>query len=375
MPARSLAFVIRSALILAVLSGWAAAQITVPRLGTRGDVPVALVDAVTAGIRAGLLEAGLEVRLGELITAGIAGSLEPEFTRLIGEIDGSAYAVSGEVAEAAPDAAAPWLVNLIAVDVASGRATDLLSRPLVADGAAVGLRLAREIAAFAQPLARLPAGDAGLFVSSEPRGARVLVDGIGIGVTPDVGPVMLAPGRYLVELRSDGFLPETRSVEVRNGETRFVHVVLTAITGGSVRVQSVPEARVSLDDEPLGRTPVTLPALPGRHVLLLERDGFAPERIEVPVRTYRVTRVNAQLAPLREPMVFWEEERGTVVRIDGRLQLGGWAETIEPGLRRIELIRPTARIEVLRAVPDRGVFELDLETGDLRQLDASPRAP
>ncbi len=372
MPARSLAFLLRLALILGVLSGWAAAQITVPRLGTRGDVPVALVDAVTAGIRAGLLEAGLEVRLGELITAGIAGSLEPEFTRLIGEIDGSAYAVSGEVAEAAPDAAAPWLVNLIAVDVASGRATDLLSRPVVADGAAVGLRLAREIAAFAQPLARLPAGDAGLFVSSEPRGAQVLVEGVGIGVTPDVGPVMLAPGRYRVELRADGFLPETRSVEVRAGETRFVHVVLTAITGGSVRVQSVPEARVSLDDEPLGTTPVTLPALPGRHVLLLERDGFAPERIEVPVRTYRVTRVNARLAAVREPMVFWEEERGTVVRIDGRLQVGGWAETIEPGLRRIELIRPNERIDVLRAVPDRGVFELDLETGELLPLPASP---
>src|SRR5680860_380084 len=162
MPARSLATALRLLLILGALSGWAAAQITVPRLGTRGDVPVALVDAVTAGVRAGLLEAGLEVRLGELITPGIAGSLEPEFTRLIGEIDGSAYAVSGEVAEAAPGAAAPWLVNLIAVDVETGRATDLLSRPVISDGAAAGLRLAREIAVFAQPLARLPAGDAGL---------------------------------------------------------------------------------------------------------------------------------------------------------------------------------------------------------------------
>lgn len=370
MPARSLAFAFRLSLIVGVLVGWAAAQVTVPRLGTRGEVPVELVDAVTAGVRAGLLEAGLEVRLGELITPGIAGSLEPEFTRLIGEIDGSAYAVSGEVAEAAPGAAAPWLVNLIAVDVETGRATDLLSRPVVSDGAAVGLRLAREIATFAQPLARLPSGDAGLFVSSEPRGARVLVEGVGIGVTPDVAPVMLEPGRYRVELRSDGFLPEIRSVEVRAGETRFVHVALTPISGGSVRIESVPEARVSMGGEALGRTPATLPALPGRHVLLLERDGFVPERIEVPVRTYRVTRVSAQLEPLREPTLFWDEERGTVVRIDGRLHVGGWAETIEPGLRRIELIRPDERVDVLRAVPDRGVYELDLETGDLRRVDA-----
>ena len=50
-----------------------------------------------------LVEAGHEVRPGELITPGIAGSLEPEFTLLIGEIDGSAYAVSGEVAAAGDD--------------------------------------------------------------------------------------------------------------------------------------------------------------------------------------------------------------------------------------------------------------------------------
>jgi hypothetical protein len=371
MPARALRPFLRFLTVTWLLLGAASAQITVPTLGTRGEVPASLVETVTAGLRAGLVEAGYDVRPGELITPGIAGSLEPEFTRLIGEIDGSAYAVSGEVAAAGRDAVEPWLVNVIAVEVASGRATDLLSRPLAGDGALVGLQLAREIAAFARPLARLPEGDAGLFVTTEPRGARIAVDGVPVGATPDVGPLMLAPGRYRVELRADGFLPETRSVELRAGETRFVHVVLTAISGGSIRVQARPEARVELDGEAVGRTPLTVPALPGRHVLVVERDGFAPERIEVPVRTYRVTRVDAELTALHEPMLFWAEERGTVVRIDGAIQTGGWAEDLEPGLRRIELIRPGGRSEVLRAIPERGVFELDLETGELREVAAA----
>ena len=353
---------------LALVLGVASAQITVPTLGTRGTVPDRIVETVTAGLRAGLVDAGFVVRPGDLITAGIAGSLEPEFTRLIGEIDGSIYAVSGEVAEAGPDAAQAFLVNVIAVEVGSGRATDLISRPVDDEGAVVGLELAREIAAFARPLARLPEGDAGLFVSTEPRGIEVLIDDTSIGVTPDVEPILLAPGRYRVELRADGFLPETRSVEVRGGETRFVHVVMTAISGGSVRVRSTPEARVVLDDEPAGRTPLTVSALPGRHVLRIERGGFQPERVEVPVRTYRVTRVDVTLTPLREPLLFWAEERDTVVRIDGVLQTGSWAEDLEPGLRRIELIRPTERIDVLRAVPERGAFELDLVDGELIPL-------
>lgn len=353
-------------LAAALLGTTVRAQITVPTFGTRGEVPPAVVDAVTRGLRAGLEDAGFEVRPGELITAGIAGSLEPEFTRLIAEVDGSRYAVSGEVAAAGADAPSPYLVNVVAVEADTGRATDMISVALeVGEGAAVGASLATEVAAFARPLARLPEGDAGLFVSSEPRGARLAVDGVPVGETPDAGSLLLAPGRYRLELRAEGFLPETRTVELRAGETSFVHVVMTAISGGSIRVQARPEARVFLDGEAAGTTPLTLPARAGRHEVRLERDGFRPETIEVPVRTYRVTRVDAALEPVEEPLLFWPETRGTLVRIDGRLQPGGWAEALEPGLHRIELIGPDAREEVLRAVPARGAFELDLETGEL----------
>ncbi len=342
-----------------------------PTLGTRGDVPDAVVAAVTEGLRDGLRSEGLEVRAGDLITAGIAGSLDPEFTRLIGDLDGSAYAVSGEVAVAGPDVDRPYLLNLVVAEVDGDRASDLISRPLGPDEAtAVGASVAREIATFARPATRLPSGDAGLFVTSEPRGARIVVDGVPVGTTGDAGPIQLAPGRYRIEVRTDGFLPEVRSVELRSGATRFVHVPMTAISGGSIRIQATPDARVDLDGVAVGRTPITVPAGVGTHVVTLRRDGFEPERIEAPVRTYRVTRVDARLVPAEEPLLFWEEERGTLVRIDGRLQPGGHATDLRPGLRRIELIRSSGRIEVLRVVPDSGAYELDLTDGRLIPLAA-----
>ena len=352
--------------LIAAFGSVALGQITVPTLGTRGAVPDEVVDAVTVGLREALQEDGLEVRPGELITAGIAGSLEPDFTRLIAEVDGSRYAVSGEVAAAGPGAVLPYLVNIIAVEADSDRATDMISLPLGADdGGRVGALLASEIAAFAQSLARLPSGSAGLFVSSEPRGARLTVDTVPVGETPDIGPLMLAPGRYRLELRADGYLAETRSVELTEGDTSFVHVVMTEITGGSIRVQARPDARIRLDGVRVGTTPLTVPASAGRHEVRLEREGFLPEIVEVPVRTYRVTRVDATLRPEHEPLLFWPEGSGVLVRIDGRLQSGGWAEALEPGLHRIELIGPDGRVEALRAIPEDGMFELDLLNGEL----------
>lgn len=355
-------------LLLMLTVAWASAQVTVPRFGVRGDVPSSLVDGLADALRSELRAHGVDVRTGELITPGIAGSLDPEFTRLIAQVEGTRFALSGEVATAEPGAEEPYLVNLLAYDAQQERASDLVTRPLSEEVlAAVAEELAVTVAAFTQTRARLPSGNAGLFVSSEPRGAVIYVEGVAIGATGEAGMVMLEPGRYRLELRAEGFLPEVRSVELRASETAFVHVLLTAISGGSIQVASRPSARVYLDDRLVGRTPLTLPARTGRHEMRLERDGFQARVLDVPVRTYRVTRVDAELDPLREPLVYWAEERETIVRIDGELQVGGYAADLQPGVRRIQLRRLRDAVEVVLSVPERGVYRLDLESGQLTQ--------
>ena len=56
-----------------------------------------------------------------------------------------------------------------------------------------------------------------LAVSSEPSGARVLVDGLQFGVTPFVSN-RLPAGRHLLRLELEGHVPMTELVEVKAGE-------------------------------------------------------------------------------------------------------------------------------------------------------------
>lgn len=361
-------------LIAAASSAFGWAQITIPTFGVRGAVPPDILDGFMAALRRAVHETtGLEVSEGDLITAGIAGSLEPTFTTLIAEVDGTRYAVSGEIARAPVGAGQPpYLVNLLVVDVERKRHTDLISETLARDRIADAAgSLARAIATFTGAAIELPAGNAGLFVSSEPGDAEVLLGGIRVGRTSQLDVLMLEPGRYELEVRKEGFLPETRMVVLQGEDTSFVHVNLTATSGGSLQLTSTPPARVFLDDRFEGTTPITLAALPGTHTLRLERDGFRPKTFSVPVRNYRVTRVlDERLEPLTEPLVFWPEEREHLVFIDGLLQPGGYARGLGPGLVVFEVRRGDERWRYTRAIPERGVFSFDPATGEL-----SPLAP
>lgn len=352
------------------LAPYAAAQISVPTFGTRGGVPAGLVSAFMPALRQAVAAStSLSVSKGDLVTPGIAGSLEPEFAMLIAELDNARYAVSGEISRSAASGGEPYTVSLIVVDAERKRSSDLISRPLqpaAVDDAARALAAA--IADFTGAAVSLPAGSAGLFVSSEPGDARVLVDGVPVGRTSKLDVLMLQPGRHELEIRKEGFLPETRSVELRADDTSFVHVILTAISGGSIQLSATPRARVYLDGDPEGDTPVTLPALPGSHTVKLERDGFRPESFSVLVRNYRVTRVAVALKPALDPLVFWAETRPDVISVDGVVQNGGHAVGLTPGLHTFELRGPSGVRDYLRAVPEHGVFRLDLTSGQLVPL-------
>ncbi len=354
-------------MLLACLFALAHAQVSVPTFGTRGDVPDSLVSTFMAAFRSAVGAAtGLDVRNGELITPGIAGSLEPGFAMLIAELDQARYAVSGELARSTAAAGDAYAVNMIVVDSERDRATDLISLPLDPDDLRTAIsQLAATVATFTSARVDLQRGDAGLFVSSEPKDAQVFLDGVALGRTSHLDVAMVVPGRYQLEVRKEGFLPDVRMVELRSADTAFVHVVLTAISGGSIQVIANPRAHVFLDGVEVGRSPLTVAALPGTHRLTLTREGFADEQIDVLVRNYRVTRVDRELTPAVDPLVFWEERREVLVYIDGALQPGAYAQGVRPGLRTFELREARESRTYLRAVPEHGVYRLDLVTGEL----------
>ena len=356
------------AVVLALLPVPARAEgFAIPDLPAREAVAPEVAERFVAALRAALSDRGLRVTEAPLVTAGIAGSLEPDFAVLIAQLEGTRFAVSGEiVARAAVDG--PFAVDLLAVDALEGRASDLLSRGFgLATLNAVAGEVAAVLAEFAAAGPSLPAGDAGLFVSSEPRGAEVRVDGVAVGRSGAIDLLGLAPGRYEVELRLDGYLPEVRTLDLRGGDTRFLHVEMTAIVGGSLQVVVRPPADVFVDGVPVGRSPLTIDAAPGTREVTVLRPGFEPRTVTAPVRGFRVTRVELDLAPLGDPLIVWRTDRPVRVFVDGTPQGDGYALPA-PGLRNIEVVTGGTVRRWLRAVPDTGAYELDLDTGALYPL-------
>lgn len=134
---------------------------------------------------------------------------------------------------------------------------------------------------------RAPAVDTGrLLVRSSPAGARVMVDGKDVGVTP-VTLRDVNRGAHTVRLTHEGYRSTERRVTIsatRPSQSLQLDLVrertepARARSGeaGSILVDSRPSgASVFIDGRLVGRTPVVLPAVAaGEHALHLEHEGY-----------------------------------------------------------------------------------------------------
>lgn len=353
---------IRTLIALCVLlATWAAAtSVALPDIPARMGVDEhTATEATSALVRVLRRDVGAEVVPVPLVTPGLAGSLDGDMARLIAELGDAEYGVSGEVSRAGDD----YRLTVLLTHRESRSVSDLLSVTFTPDDAYTGIR---ELTAALQAFLVLPDGPregaSGLFVSSVPVGAEVRIDNRTVGTSGELDIVMLEPGRYTIEVRKDGYLPELRRIDVRGSDVELLRVVLTPLTGGSISIDSVPAADVFLENEYLGRTPLSIPALAGAHDLRLERLGFRSQVVPVLVRDYRVSRVVAELEPLTDLVVVWDAPPGTVVEIEGNTYVS-YAFDVRPGLRSIVVTKPGEEpVERLVAFPARGVIELDPDT-------------
>lgn len=351
------------------LLGVASAEIAIPDLGRRGDLPEGLTVTFSAQLRQAVSQVGLQVNPAELVTEGIAGSLDPFYTTLSARLLGTRYALSGEIAESS-SSEHRFTVNILLVDTEQDRHSDIISRPLsLQDMTSVARELAREILAFSDLSATLPAGDAGLFISSEPVGAVVYINSVQVGQTGDLNLLELAPGRYSIELRLDGHLPVSRVEELRSGSTAFPHFRLTEVRGGSAQVSSQPPAELFFGGESYGVTPVNVPLPAGRQELLLRRDGFRDTAVTADIMNNRVTRLSAELSAVREPLVYWDAEDGVRVLVDGVSQNGLAATELRPGRVTFTVQRTGLSMDYTVVLPLTGVFRLDTSSGTLAPLE------
>jgi hypothetical protein len=336
--------------------------IVVPTFGVRGEVDEQVLQDFMRIFRGAVAErTGLQVQPGELVSQGLAGSLEPDFAFFSARLEGTRFAVLGEIRAVAET----YAVSMLVADATSERSSDVFDEAFsVATAPQVAVALAAEVARFVTPIEGLQPGSASLFISSQPSGAEVFINDNKIGETGTLDVVSLQPGSYQIEVRSEGFLPETRRVELKDGVTELVNVVLTPVAGGSLQIITSPSSEIFIDDRSVGVAPITVPALPGTRVVRLQRPGFETVSREVQVRENRVTRIEESLRPSFERMVFWNLQGAGLLTIDGVLQTGSHAELL-PGDHVFEVRQGGQQRVYTVTVPETGVYRFDLETGRL----------
>ena len=112
--------------------------------------------------------------------------------------------------------------------------------------------------------------------TTEPAGATVLVNGISRGVTPcTVERVPKGYATFVFQLR--GYEEAKRELRITPGDRQSLSL---SLQGRSAKLSAIsyPEgARLTMDDNYVGKTPLTLtPIKPGVHTLKAELAGYAP---------------------------------------------------------------------------------------------------
>lgn len=349
------------------------AQMAVPSFGTRGSVDDIFLQSFMTQLRRTIaVELNQTVSDGDgVITAGIAGSLKPELTQLIAEILQTRYALSGEISkENTLTRQAPYSVRILIYDNEAKRSSDIISLPVSEESLdEVIASLTSQMAVFLEPATALSQGTAGLFVSSEPAEADIFIDGVKVAETPLGDVLMLQPGLYEIELRKEGFQPASRFVELTENREMMEQFSLTPVVGGSIQVRSYPRANVLLDGQQMGKTPLTMPALPGTHSLYIERLGFKPIHFNVRVENYRVSRVEPTLEPEDQNILFWDVLPSELVYVDNVLQTRDYLSDLTPGIYQINVRSSGETVSFEISIEGEGVYELDTIGKTVRKLN------
>jgi hypothetical protein len=154
-----------------------------------------------------------------------------------------------------------------------------------------------------------------LLVTSEPEGAEVLIDDQPMGKTPFR---FQASGlrTYRVGVRSIGYLPDSREVELKELGTTEVHVLLQRF--GEIAIESNPaEAEIYIDEVFRGRTPQDFQLLEGKHTIMLRRAGKSPVSQQVEIVADEPLQVKVELLAENGTLTVLGLPKDCEVRLDG----------------------------------------------------------
>lgn len=152
---------------------------------------------------------------------------------------------------------------------------------------------------------------------SDPPGAAVLLNGARRGVTPcDVDHV--PSGRNEVEFALEGYRSHKENMSVFPGEIYTLRTQLKPLPG-TLTIVSIPsKARVYLDNQYRGQTPLTVPGLePGEYRIRAELAGHEPSARPVTVVQSRASTEEFRLKRNSGLLLVATEPAGVKVFVDG----------------------------------------------------------
>jgi hypothetical protein len=145
-----------------------------------------------------------------------------------------------------------------------------------------------------------PVQPGGMDLQSIPDGASLMVNGEYQGKTP-LRMSDLTPGSYTVTFSRFGYVDLTTQVPVGQGQIAEVNATLQPETGTLAVNSTPPGARVLLDGEDAGLSPVILANISAdNHTVMLEKDGYINATRQVRITAGRTNPVEVSLvqAPL-----------------------------------------------------------------------------
>lgn len=166
-------------------------------------------------------------------------------------------------------------------------------------------------------------------------GARVFLDDKEVGKTPNVVLEDLPSGTYTIQVRKTGYTTYTAPITVKPNVRLKMHVPMMANAATVILTSNPKDSQVFLDNQPVGKTPLTLDTVPaGRHALRFEKEGFATAYRIFQVEVGQKLELNSNLG--KEPGGLKVKTRvpGADVYLEGNL-LGKTPlqleKTIQPG--------------------------------------------
>ncbi len=160
-------------------------------------------------------------------------------------------------------------------------------------------------------------GGAVLRVTSQPDGAKVLLDGQEQGLTT-LSLQKIEPGQHLVEVHKDGFFAQRRTVSLFKGEKKTEEFKLEPLKG-LVIIQTSPEgAEVDVDGAFRGKTPLLLTDLGlGDHAVVLRTEGYQPRKLALPIKDRVPIKLVTDLASDSAALNLSSEPAGAAVLLNG----------------------------------------------------------